>query len=293
MEKRTYGELLCQFRSRKQITVDVLCNGICTKDALKNYESGKRTPSPFLFTFMVERMGISPEEFAVMVTESDFDYAKWKEKSLDAIDDKDWDRLEQLVLKAEQTSEMKNEAVKLQFYLYAKGVLEVQKNCEYQKAAESFKLAAEQTIPDNFYTDKNEILLGKTEVHLIILYMYYGIYSGIITKDEGKRLFYYLEQYVSEGSMEESEQMKVYPKLICAGIKILEQELGNEEKMFLCEKAIHLLQKMRTFLISLNSCEYIYHYYRSKMMKDWYFIKSSMKTFRKSIGWERQIRIFA
>ena len=247
MEKRTYGELLRQFRNRKKITVDELCSGICSKEALKKYESGERTPSPFLFTFLVERMGISPEEFSVMVTESEYDYACWKEKILDAIDDKEWDGLEELVLKAEHSSDMKNEVVKLQFYYYAKGVLEVQKNSAYKTAVECFKLAVDQSIPNIYNIERKEILLGKTEIHLIILYMYYGMYSGVISKEDGKRLFYYLEQYVSEYKMEENECMKVYPKLVCAAMKILEQELSKEEKISLCEKAIHLLRKTGTF----------------------------------------------
>ncbi len=129
---------------------------------------------------------------------------------------------------------------------YLKAIVEVKKYENYKNAFGYLKFAIEQTIPDIFNITKDSILLGITELHLLILYLYYGRMANTLDEESAEVLFEKLEQYISDGFMEDNERVKIYPKLIVAWIIVAEDTLTRNKKIRLCEKALNLLVSTKT-----------------------------------------------
>ena len=247
MEKRTYAELLRRSRMKNGMSLKEVCGGICNTTTLANYENGERVPDIFLFGYFMERMGEASENFALMVTEAEYKYYTWKENVLDSIEQKAWDKLEQLLQQNIAIENLKNERIQKQFYYYAKGIFKAEKEKNYIETTECFKLAIEQTIPNMFGIEQEETVFGTMELHMIVVYLYYGILGNVLEKEKGEQLFYILERYIDKKRMAKNEKSKIYPKLICVGCYVLKDRIGKKEQTLLCEKAIGLLRKAKTF----------------------------------------------
>ena len=246
MRKIRIGELLYKFRNERGISSRILCEGVCDASLLTAFRNGKKNPNILLFNFFLQRMGVSIENFVLMVTSEEYEYYEWKEKTMQALEEQDWGLLEELLQEETIPKLKKYKNLQRQYYYYIKGILEVKKYGNYKKASDYLKLAAEQTIPNIFSITKDSILLGTTELHLLILYLYYGGMANTLDEESAKIFFVELEQYISDGFMEEHECVKVYPKLIVTWLSIAQNTLTIDKKIRLCEKAVHLLVSTKT-----------------------------------------------
>ena len=71
MLKITLGEMLKRFRIEKGLEAGQVCKGLCSNTLMSHFEQGRKVPDTLLFQYMMERMGVSPELFSVMVSPSD------------------------------------------------------------------------------------------------------------------------------------------------------------------------------------------------------------------------------
>ena len=85
------------------------------------------------------------------------------------------------------------------------------------------------------------------EFQIIMLYLCYGHRGGIINNEEGKRIFYSTESLIYKGVLDIHEKAKIYPKLVCIGIRELGEFFSVEEKRNLCENAIEILRYDKSF----------------------------------------------
>lgn len=238
----TTGELLKHFRIEKQISAREISAGICPMSVMSEYEKGKKVPDSILFCFLMERMGVLPEEFAIMAMDEEYEYMLWKEQVVQAIDAQAWDEVHML-MEAEVAKEWKHNAkLEEQFLLYTKAVYEANGKDDYVQAAEDIERAVRLTVEvENLAS--GEAAYATTEIILLILYLYYGICSKRLKVAEGKKLFYRLEKYIREKKGNVGDATKCYPKLICVGMHVLSDVLCKEEQRQLCETAIHMLRE--------------------------------------------------
>ena len=238
----TTGELLKHFRIEKQMSAREISAGLCPTSVMSEYEKGKKIPDSLSFCFLMERMGVLPEEFAIMAMDEEYEYMLWKEQVVQAIEAQAWDEVHTRI-EAEVAKEWKcNAKLEEQFLLYAKAVCEANVKGDYVQAAEDIERAVRLTVEvENL--DSAEAAYATTEIILLILYLYYGICSKRLKVAEGKKLFYRLEKYIREKKGNASDVTKVYPKLICTGMHVLSDALCKEEQRQLCETAIHMLRE--------------------------------------------------
>jgi len=57
------GSVIKEHRTRRGITQDILCAGICSKTTLHRIEAGKNSPSVYVFSRLMERLGINASNF--------------------------------------------------------------------------------------------------------------------------------------------------------------------------------------------------------------------------------------
>lgn len=243
--KVSLGELIRRFRIESGLSAREVSEGLCTTSVMSEYENDVKTPDSVLFCCFMERMGIAPEEFAIMVSEQEYAYHAWKEQLLEAIETKKWDELESLIAVGDLKYNDADKKLEKQFLCYAKAVFEAQIKKDYAKATDYICEAADCTIAGIHKFDKARAVYGATEICFLILYLYYGIQGNRLSVSEGKTLFDKLEKCISVKKGEERERSKVYPKLICVGIHVLSEVMSKEEKRHLCKKAIDLLIKRK------------------------------------------------
>lgn len=241
----TLGEMLYRFRIERDVKARAICFGICSTSSMSNMESGERVPDTLLFEFFMERMGVSPENFSIMITEEENVYHVWRNQVLDAIENEQWDELGQLLQSKILKKTYCNKKLELQFFSYASAIYNA-KQGDYVKAAELLKKAAEQTMPEPSGIIEANVLLGTLELSILMLYLYYGVKGEVLSQKQGRHLFELLENYISSGALDINEQAKCYPKLVCIGVHVLEQ-LEENKLIRLLEQAINFSQEDKSF----------------------------------------------
>ena len=120
--RMTLGEMLKRFRIEKEIKAEEICEGLCTRTLIIYYESGKGAPDTLLFIRFMERMGVSPELFALMVSEKENEYYKWQEQINEAIEAKQWECVGELLEQPVAFENECNEVLVRQYYYYTKAI---------------------------------------------------------------------------------------------------------------------------------------------------------------------------
>ena len=164
----TLGELLYRFRIQREVEARQICRGLCSASAMSYFENGERIPDTLLFQLLVERMGVSPEEFSLMVTGEEHVYHAWKEMVYQAIEQEDWEVLGNFLQSKITKRVYCNKKLEKQFYVYTNGIYLASQGL-YDKAATMMKIAQEQTIPELAILQKEAILLSIMELHILIL----------------------------------------------------------------------------------------------------------------------------
>jgi len=241
----TLGEMLYRFRMERNVESRLVCHGLCSPATISNMENGERVPDTLMFECFMERMGIAPTQFSIMVTEDESKYLEWKNLVWDAIESENWDELGKLLKSKILKKTYCNKKLENQFVLYANGIYEA-KNGNYKEAAEYLEQAAEQTIPEPEGVIEERALLGELEISILMLYLYYGVKGKVISQPQAKHLFDILEKYIYSDALDIENQARCYPKLVCIGMHVLEH-LTEEEKKEYLEKAIELSRKDKTF----------------------------------------------
>lgn len=246
MRKITYGELLYRFRIEKGLEAQEICEGLCSTSAMSFFEKEMRVPDTLLFERLVQRMGISPEEFSIMVNKEEYEYYTWRGNVYEAIENANLERLGELLCSRDKTKKYCNQVLENQFFLYADAIYNGMKN-EYTEAIRLLGDAAKQTMPAMFELLKRNSLLSSLEIHILMLYIYYGVISKKLEIEEGKKLFVILEYYIYEGKIDLSEKARYYSKLICIGLHLFQGCFKEREQMQFCKKAIDILRENHSF----------------------------------------------
>lgn len=242
MEKIRIGIMLYRIRMEKKITRKQLCGGLCQLSTMSYYENGERVPDSLLFHYFMQRLGTSPEDYAIMLNEKEYHYYLWKEKTLVALKEKKWYLLERLMGEEEALQIKCNDRIQKQYYYFLKAMLAQQKEKIADMAVKYLRLAAEQTIPDIFDIASSSVLLGTTELEILIIYLFLGTRDKILKIEVAERLFMELEQYIRDGFLEMHEQAKVYPKLICIWLRLKGKTVPVKQRRIWCQKGVELLK---------------------------------------------------
>ena len=241
----TLGQILHQERIERNLKEKCICDGICSATMMTYYEKGKQVPDSLLFLRIMERMGVSSEEFTLMASENEYTYLKWQERVYNAIEQEQWEELGKLLQRDIKGKEWINEKLQKQFLFYVSGIYQGSK-ANYEVAVCELKKAIELTISKEIL-EKKDILFSMMELHILMLYLFYGRKSKVIDDTEAIQFFNLLEGFIHDGIMDRNEKAQVYPKLICIALNCIEELLSENEKMVLCEKAVYILRENKTF----------------------------------------------
>ena len=247
MQECKAGELLKCFRLEKGISRKKLGYGVCSENTLSNYEIGNREIDILLLEFFLQRMGVSEENFALMLTEEEYVYYTWKSEVYEAIEIADWDTLEKLLQKKEARFPVGKDEIQEQFYAYMYAILEAEKYAHYEIATAYLDFAIRQTMGSEHDALTKCVYLSVQELHIILLYLHYGLYANKIKKTTAEQRFHELKTYILDGQLDTIEKCKIYPKMICVWMKHQDDIISNQENKNLCERGISILKEGMQF----------------------------------------------
>lgn len=272
------GKMLWETRRQKRIKAKRLCKGICSTSLLSELEKGKQIVTPFLWTILLERMGIVTEEFVIMGTESDYYEWVWQEEIYESMRDRKWNSLSEALQKITIIENTIDGDIKRQFYYCIKGIEASVIHNDYQKATDYMKKAIDVTMHEILNSDFSHIWIGVFEIYMLALYLYYALLSGNMDEKTVKKHFDALEIYIKNKDMPDTEKAKIYPKVICMEIRLFGKSMDILERKQLCKNAIDML---RTTVRMYDITEVIRLYMEclDEKEKEWIFYQKQYETF--------------
>lgn len=238
--------MLKRFRIEKGLEARQVCRGLCSPAAMSYFESGERMPDTLMFEYMMERMGVTPELFSMMVSSEEYEYYDWREQVCEAIANRDFGRLKPLLDETIAKETFDADRFKKQFYLYANAIA-IGVEGQYKESVVKLDEALKQTIPNIHEISNKQILLSVLELYMLMLYLYYGVKSKVHNIEDSIRLFEILETYIYCGRMDLNDKSKCYARLISIATRIFHNSFTDERQKELCERAIQLLRTDMSF----------------------------------------------
>lgn len=245
MRKIKTGSMLCQIREQKKISQKKLCAGVCSVATLSKYECGERTPDGLLFFFFMQRMGMAPDDFAVMLSDEEFQYYKWKEAIFTAIQSGEWATVEELFHSMEAENRDCNSKIQNQFYFYVSAVYAEKIEKNQKKAVQFLEKAVRETVPDFLESRLTEYQLSTMEIGLMAIYFYKGGQQNFIESNEIYRNQYSLLSYVREEIYDKREASRLIPGIACILLKCCGNQMNVWERLAIEEEAVRLLKENR------------------------------------------------
>ncbi len=234
--KKTLGQMLSEAIVTGNVSQTDLCRGLCSTSALSRYLNGERRIDRLLLTALMQRLGLSPDKFATVLTEEEYYYFDWKQRLASAQIEQDWEKVSLLLEENEAKDRSCNQVLQEQFYLLMQGVVQERLLRDREKSLALIKQAVQQTV--SAFPDKldSNLLLSVQEISAML------IWQGEQADEEmSVRVLQFLEAYTLTHYREEQEVVKLYPKVAARYLPIL----LNQEKYYECltigEKALDMM----------------------------------------------------
>ena len=196
-----------QMQSRG-ITQQMLCQGLCSETSMFRYLNQKQKPDRLTFNAMLQRLGVSPDSIVTLESVEEYAYFQWKMKILQAANQSDWKKVEEL-LAASTEKKALNPILQKQFIQIIKGMLALELSQDREQAASYFIEAIQLTHKDYAYEAEYRFPLMSNQdwcAMLNLLYLKKDTQSRCVVQAL-QNIIYQLEKY----PLDEQEQVKIYP----------------------------------------------------------------------------------
>lgn len=147
-EKKTVVDLLKERIVETHVKRENLCRGLCTLSALSKYLGGERRIDRLLLTALMQRLGLSPDNFATLLTEEEYRYFEWRQRLAVAQMEGNWEGVERLLEEEAAAKDFSgNQPLREQFRLMIQGKLQEKLSGDRSQSFELICAAVEKTLP--------------------------------------------------------------------------------------------------------------------------------------------------
>ncbi len=228
------GFTIKEFRKRKSITQESLCEGLCEPSTLSKIESGRQNPTKKLLEALMSRLGSPITNFNIPVSQTEFQRGQIEREIASSFANFDYD-IKELLDEYESCSPEMDKLEK-QFYLFSYAVAFFRKN-NTDKKLEMLLDSMRQTFPDyKVGIDFSSHFL--TVFELIILNNISLSLYKLNKKDEALNLLIKVEEYLSSHEIEREEFAKQYPIVINNLVGWLAHDKDFEKARSFAQKGI-------------------------------------------------------
>lgn len=245
VENNKIGSAIMYFRENHHISQSKLSKGLCSVPTLSRIEAGERDVDSLLLEALLERLGKTPNQFELILTDLDYESYQNREEIKKLIENKNFQSAESLLNIYERISGSKG-SVHKQFIVTCRAFLNELKGGPIEQTIDLFMEAISYTVPDFQTNEIRDYDLSNTELNIIIDIIQRMISAGMV--DRAKEILFQVLDYLdSHNSMAENDRL--YPKvaIIACGVYFQEQEFM---------KALDLSNKGLEKLIGNRKLEY-------------------------------------
>lgn len=233
-QNNNIGSAILYFREKHQITQTRLSKGLCSVATLSRIESGERDADSLLLDALLERLGKTPNEFELILT--DFDYLAYQSRE----EIKKLIREERFIEASDLLHEYGNmvegkSVVHRQFVVAMEALLNELQGGDIHRTIELLLEAITSTVPDFKANRILDYYLSNSELNIIIDLVQRMIAAGLISEAKNV-LRQILEYFDLHSSIEESDRL--YPKLAVIAARFYMQEEDWTRSLEICDKGI-------------------------------------------------------
>ena len=272
MENNKIGSAIQYFRETLQISQGILCKGLCSVTTLSRIEAGERDVDSLLLETLLERLGRTPNQFELILTDFDYVLYQMREDIKKLIDDKNHLTAATMLKEYEKIAASKG-SVHMQFIINCRALLNELDGGTVDTTIELFMEAISCTVPDFKTNEINDYYLSNSELHIIINLIQRMIAAGIY--DRAKEILEQILLYLdTHNSIEENNSL--YPKVAVIACQFFMQNQDIDRALDMCNKGLEKNKGNRKMdhlgeltLIKAQTTEYLL-----KGQKQWETAKS-------------------
>ncbi|MDO4295540.1 MAG: hypothetical protein Q4D90_05200 [bacterium] len=243
METVKIGELIGQLRRKQNITLQQLSRGICSIATLGRIEESDGKMTYIMAGAFFERLGYTLDKFECYVSQKELDEYNLRNEIRNA---KEHRRLAEMKLALEKYAKQtaKKEAGLERQFLDSMNAFLLFEEGNYDKAEQLLRKAIELSVPTWEEKWEQQILLGYTEIEMLVLL------SDIYDKEEGQKqaeaeaLQWKILGYLEERKEHRENIAKAYAEVSCRLIAKLIEKQEYARALYLSEKAITVIGKV-------------------------------------------------
>lgn len=94
-----FGKYLTELRRKYNVSMNVVCDGICDQSVMSRIENGEREVSKLVQDRLLGRLGVAPENFENMVYADEYGYWKARQEIISLIQHEKMDEADKLLEK--------------------------------------------------------------------------------------------------------------------------------------------------------------------------------------------------
>ncbi|NLK78193.1 MAG: helix-turn-helix domain-containing protein [Clostridiales bacterium] len=233
------GTVIKNLRKEEGVSQTKLIKGLCSHTTLCRIESEERRPDQLLLEAILQRLGKSFDKFGTIISVKDYHMLEERDNIWNALLRGKYEEAYHRLRSYEKDVNMQDTFQK-QFVLKCLGMLQAEKG-KWKESVETIAQAIYLTVRDFMEMSIEKLVLGRSEMFLILL-LSRG-YEKLGRQEEAKKLVYGLLKNIEKKKWDEEELVKIYPKVVYAGIQFLKEEKKYEVVILLANKAIDLLKR--------------------------------------------------
>lgn len=233
-ENNHIGTAIQYFRELYDISQSKLCKGLCSASTLSRIEAGERDADALLLETLLERIGKTPNQFELILTDFDYDAYLCRKEICKRIEDKDIDEAYRLINEYNKMTEGKVSTHK-QFIMVRQAHLNELEGGKSEKTIDLLMEAITYTVPDFNTSAINEYFLSESEFN-IIMDILEKMISLRMTEAAEKIIDQVIDYLYWHKHMEQNR--RIYPKVAAVAGKFYIEQNQLDKATKICKKGL-------------------------------------------------------
>ncbi len=234
MENNKIGSAIQYFRENYKISQSKLSKGLCSVPTLSRIEAGARDVDSLLLEALLERLGKTPNQFELILTDLDYESYQSREDIKKLIEENNLQAAEHLLNLYEKIFSAKGNVHK-QFIVSCRAFLNEIRGGDVRETIELFMEAISYTVPDFKTNEISDYFLSSTELTIIIDIIRRLVAADFIVR--AKEILFQVLDYL-ENHISMADNSRLYPKVAIIACQLYQRENNPMMALELCEKGI-------------------------------------------------------
>lgn len=235
------GVFLTRLREESGISQKDICEGICKLSTYSNYERDERVPDFLTLNLILERLGVGIMGMASYVAKEEVEYLEWRSQTSEALCQRDFTALEELVVQEPDSCTSLNKNIRRQYALYLQAVLAESKG-DLIVALKFYEEALKLTCSFILERELSSTRISKTEMGIYSAYLRLLAEQKPEERKAGAKKLEILLKHVEKQFSDPEEQVKCYPHLACIWMQLMGNNGSIKKKEKIMNYAYDLLK---------------------------------------------------